>query len=198
MTRLTNHGATPIWQEPVIAPGGEIAFETDLDVTDDSAQRAAVWMLQPGTPPFQMSNLSGQDDDRLPSFSPDGLKVVYQHRVPPSDAFHAVLMLSAGTATTDLTALGPGPIASDREDTDLSWMPNYKYVLTSSNYGGLDEARIFALPIEGGTPIEIPSPTPHEEDAPCSSPDGTHVAFETHHGEDAPSAIWVVPTPALP
>jgi len=82
-------------------------------------------------------------------------------------------------------------------DTDASWSPDGRWVVYSSNYGGLPTPNILVVPAESGTPIRVTRDDTHADGAPSWSPDGKWLAFESHLGqdEDTPSALWRIPVP---
>ena len=77
-------------------------------------------------------------------------------------------------------------------DTDASWSPDGRWIVYSSDYGGLPVPNIFVVSAAGGIPIRVTHDDTHEDVAPSWSPDGKWIAFESHEGpdEDAPSALW--------
>jgi Tol biopolymer transport system component len=197
MERLTHHGELPIWIEPVWSPDGRaIAFERNVDTEDELAQRASVWRIDdPWTAPAQLTNLDGALDDRLPSWSPDGTTIVFQRRIPPSERWEAYLVPAAGGEPTNLSARStegePG------HDTDLSWSPDGRFVASSTDPDGIPVPSVYLLPVAGGPMIRVTLSDEHEDGAPCVSPNGLWVAFESHRtsDEDSPSDIWIIRTP---
>lgn len=202
LERLSSHGELPVWIEPVFSPdGATIAFELDqADSADEASQRAAVSLFEVATgDEIQLSNLDGTFDDRLPSWSPDGSTIVYQHRDPSAaesfDGWEAYLVPAAGGEPVSLTQRvekrAPSP------DTDLSWTPDGRWVLSSTNANGIEQPKIFMLPVEGGPVVQATFSEASEDGAPCASPDGTMLLFESHRtaDQDSPSDLWVIGMP---
>lgn len=199
--RLTEHGAEPVWIEPVFSPDGNfLAFEQDdieiADEEDELEQRATVWKIEiDSATTTQLTNLDGTDDDRLPSWSPDGGSILYQHREGDSELWEAFTVPADGGDTTNISELSEEDIPG--HDTDLSWSPDGEFAATSSDPDGIDLPAIFLLPIDGGEMIRVTESDENEDGAPCVAPSGFWVAFESHRTdeEDSPSDIWIIQMP---
>ena len=198
LRRLTFHGELPAWIEPVYSPIANIvAFESGPQSQGEEQQRSAIYTINLTIAKVtQMTNFSGTMDDRLPSWSPDGSQLLYQHRDPAIagsiDKWEAWIIPAAGGAGTNLSAT----IIKDQSgpDTDLSWLANGDYVLSSASHGGIEHPSIFLLPVSGGRVIRLTNDAEHEDGAPCSSPDSKLVSFESHRtaDENSPSDIWII------
>ncbi|NOY91714.1 MAG: hypothetical protein GXP55_10985 [Deltaproteobacteria bacterium] len=203
LRRLTNHGELPVWIEPVVSPDGSaLALEADImDTTNEQDARAAIVRVDLASgEATRISNTSGDQDDRLPSWSPDGTQILYQHRDPaqPNSLEHwqAWVMQPDGSGAQNLSAGAvvdqPGP------DTDLSWMPDGRFILSSTNPGGVEHPSIYLLPVAGGATIRVTNEPDREDGAASASPDGLRIAFESHRSPDesSPSDLWIIDTPA--
>lgn len=198
LERLTEHGELPVWIEPVFSPDGAfLAFEqNDIETDDELAQRATIWKVEiaSGTT-TQLTNFDGADDDRLPSWSPDGATILYQHREPPSELWEAYTLPAGGGVGTSLSDLTAKETAG--HDTDLSWSPDGQFVAASTDPDGIPLPNIYLLPVSGGAMIRVTTSTTNEDGAPSVSPSGLWVAFESHRtdDEDSPSDIWLIRMP---
>ena len=201
LRRLTFHGELPVWIEPVCSPAKKIiAFESGPQSQGEEQQRSAIYTINLTTAKvMQITNPAGTMDDRLPSWSPDGSRLLYQHRNPAVtdslDKWEAWIIPAAGGLGVNLSAAiikdQPGP------DTDLSWLANGRYILSSAPHGGIEHPSIFMLPVAGGGMIRLTNDIEHEDGAPCSSPDSKYICFESHRtaDENSPSDIWIIDNP---
>ena len=75
-------------------------------------------------------------------------------------------------------------------------MPDGTAVLTSAPRAD-DRPSTFELPVAGGTAIRISGDADHEDGAPCATPDGAQVLFESHRsGEEGSSSdLWIISVP---
>jgi TolB protein len=197
LERLTDHGELPVWIEPVFSPdGAHVAFEQDLDeAVEEMDQRASVWILDLDAETSEpLTNPDGSRDDRLPSWSPDGTTILYQHRQPPSEDWDAYLVPATGGDPQSLSAKLADPSGND---TDLSWSPDGRWVASSTDPDGIARPNIFLLPTAGGERERVTESSEHEDGAPCVSPNGLWVAFESHRtaDEDSPSDLWIARVP---
>jgi Tol biopolymer transport system component len=143
----------------------------------------------------------GAWDDRLPSWSPDGTRIIFQRTAVsgPEDweIYAGTIILDPSPSLDGLRNLS----RVSSQETDNSWSWNGRYVLSSSDYGGLPVPNIFAFPSSGaGAPVRVTYSSDCEDGAPSFSPDGKWIAFESHTGgdEDYPSEIWILASPPLP
>ncbi|MBI4701942.1 MAG: PD40 domain-containing protein [Deltaproteobacteria bacterium] len=197
LQRLTDHGELPVWIEPVFSPdAARVAFEQNIDEAEGELdQRASVWIVDLAT--GQAERLTNPDDtldDRLPSWSPDGATILFQHRVPPSELWEVFLVPAVGGAAENLSAKAD---KSSGSDTDLSWSPDGRWVASSADPDGIVHPNIFLLPLAGGQLVRVTASSEHEDGAPCVSPNGLWVAFESHRTADEESAsdIWIARVP---
>ncbi len=197
LTKLTTHDeSTGIYYiEPVFNPQNTdfIAFEYVTGKNDKTAIHQIALL---NTTDGQIKLLTnGTYNDRLPSWSNDGSKILFQRIKYGQDEGWDIYI-------ADIEVTNAAPLSNIRsisqsvsDDTDCSWSYNDKYILSSSNYGGLDLPNIFMFPIDKNSdPIRITSSSSNEEGAASQSHDGKYIAFESHNGEseDYPSDIWII------
>lgn len=141
-------------------------------------------------------------DDRLPSWSPDGKKILWQRYTDEFGwrIFTADIIVPELKSDMRSYLFEPEPkleniknISSGPDDTDNSWTWDGKHVL-SSRTGDGEIPNIFALSLDGkATRITV---SDKEDGAPSQSPDQKWIAFESHRGdENSPSEIWLIGSP---
>ncbi|MBI4674062.1 MAG: PD40 domain-containing protein [Chloroflexi bacterium] len=190
--RVTHHTSNTIYLEPSFSPDGQwIVFEVDKNVPDPQ-QAGSIWKVRAdGT---QLTPLTdgpgGGTDDREPNWSPTGERIVFQRRAQGADNWCLYTMAPDGTAVQPLTTTGG--------DTDASWSPDGKWVVYSSDVGGLPAPNIFVISAQGGAPLRVTNQNTQEDSAPSWSPDGKSIAFESHTNNDtAPASLWRIAAPSL-
>lgn len=201
LRRITTHNAPPYWIEPVWSPDGQwVVFEADTGAATESAQRGTIFKVRrDGTQLTQLSKLSGEDyDDRLPNWSADN-RILFQRRVPPGDNWDIYVIDADGGNLLNVSN------AAESFNTDNSWSPDGRWIASSSQFPANGESPplpniiAFFVPDTDTSvpPIRITFSDNHEDGAPSVSPDGQWVAFESHRtdDEDAPSDLWIIPTP---
>jgi len=208
LRRITTHIAPPYWIEPVWSPDGEwITFEADTQANTELQQRGTIFKVRSdGTELTQLTKLEGEDyDDRLPNWSPDGDRILFQRRIPPEDAWDVYVIDTDGGSLVNVSN------APEYFNTDNSWSPDGQWIASSSQYpAGGDELPLPNIigffvpdadsPENVAPPVRITFSDDYEDGAPSVSPDGRWVAFESHRAdEDSPSDLWIIATPeALP
>lgn len=176
--QVTKHeDAGSVYIEPVFNPKNtdEIVFEVD----EGSKHKLA---LADAAENKVVSLTTGEFDDRLPSWSPDEKKILWQRNVGEDDwrVYSADIELNV---LENVEERSSGP-----DDTDNSW--TYDGRILSSRSGDGSAPNIFVL--EGGEWKRMTS-SEKEDGAPSASPDGKKVAFESHvGGEESASEIWVI------
>ncbi len=208
LRRITTHDEPPYWIEPVWSPDGEwIVFEADTEASTELEQRGTIFKVRSdGTELTQLTKRDGEDyDDRLPNWSPDGERILFQRRLPSEGAGD---QWDIYVIDTD----GDDPInvsnAAEHFNTDNSWSPDGRWIASSSEYPvegdqlPLPNIVAFFVPDsdsdEGfAASVRITFSEHHEDGAPSVSPDGRWVGFESHRTEDeqSPTDIWIVETP---
>ena len=130
--RVTRHIATGHSIEPSFSPDGEwIVFEVDTDASDDQ-QQGGVWKIRAdGTVLTRLTDgPGGGTDDRQPNWSPSGDRILFQRRIPGGDDWNLYTMSPDGTDFRPVTT-------NPSSDTDASWSPDGRWIVYSSDYGGL-------------------------------------------------------------
>ena len=156
----------------------------------------------------QLTKRNGEDyDDRLPNWSPDGDRILFQRRFPndedtDGDNWDIYVVDTDGDDPVNVSQ------AAEYFNTDNSWSPDGEWMASSSRYpvegDGLPVPNIIAFFVpDTGSPGQVDPPVrttfsgDHEDGAPSVSPDGRRVAFESHRTseEDSPTDIWIIRTP---
>ncbi len=124
----------------------------------------------------------GLGDDRLPDWSPDGQRLVFQSfRKGNWDIW---VLGSDGSGLESLTE-GPG------DDREPVWSPDGRQVAFSSDRAGNYD--VWILSAESSELRQLTT-NPANDYMPTWSPDGTNVAFVTDRGEEGTTALWQVST----
>ncbi|MEK7498774.1 MAG: MJ1477/TM1410 family putative glycoside hydrolase [Patescibacteria group bacterium] len=126
-------------------------------------------------------------DDRLPSWSPDGKKILWQRTELGKDdwkIYVADIISGMNPRIENVRRVSGGP-----DDTDNSW--TWDGNILSSRTGGGAVPNIFLL--SNGAWIGITTSS-REDGAPSMAPDKKWIAFESHTTEDEQSAseIWII------
>ncbi len=191
-SRITTHDGPPWYIEPSWSPDGAwIVFEADGDAPDDR-QQGSIWKVRvDGTGLTVLTDGPAAGvDDRQPNWSPAGDRILFQRHDPGSEDWDIYTMAPDGTDLRLVTD-------QSSSDTDASWSPDGRFIVYSSDYGGLPTPNIFIIPADGGEPIRVTFSGTNEDGAPSWSGDGRWIAFESHPGqdEDTPSALWRAAAP---
>ena len=181
--------------EPVFNPkdNTQIVFEY-VKGEDDKTAIHKIAFLDTKTKEVTLLT-DGTYDDRLPSWSNDGTKILFQRNNYGADEGWEIY--TANINTTKKASLSNFKLITfgEADYTDCSWSYNDKYILSSSNYNSLDVPNIWMFPTDLSlTPIQKSFNKENEDGAPTQSHDGKSIAFESHSGdsEEEPSEIWIV------
>lgn len=152
-------GSSPAWSPK----GDRIAFEWGGDI----------WVI-PLTGGDATRLTEDGEQNILPSWSPDGGKIVFTSR--RSGAPDLWIIPAAGGNAIQLT-----------EDRELDWFPAWSPDGSKIAFTKIDH--LYILPLGGGPATELPNSIPHAWGADWS-PDGSKIAFSgsTSEGQD----VWVV------
>lgn len=195
--QVTTHIEEGSYIEPVFNPTNnkEIVFE--YAPSEDSVHHLAYVNTETGKVTHLTNNATL--DDRLPSWSADGKKILWQRADLGQDNWHIYIAdITAGSnpSISNLKDISQG--GEGEYDTDNSWAYNDRYVLSSADYFNSLVPHIFAVPAAGGPVKQITNYT-LEDGAPSYAPNGSWIAFESHEtsAAESPSEIWIIPTPVL-
>ncbi|HEC24286.1 MAG TPA: hypothetical protein ENI95_15365 [Chloroflexi bacterium] len=191
--RVTHHTTRAHFIEPGFSPDGAwIVFESSM------GGAGSIWKVR-----ADGSELTPLVDDpgfeaRQPNWSPNGDRILFQGRLAGSgdEGWDLYTVAVDGSDRRPVTGHGrPGDAPSG--ETDASWSPDGRWIVYSSDYGGLPTPDIFVIPSGGGEPIRVTRDPERYNGAPSWSPDGQWIAFEAHEGDDErPSSLWMIPAPA--
>ena len=191
--QITNHPeADGYYIEPVFNPldTNKIIFE--YGSSDIAPHQIALVEMDENNKVTFLTNDPGFDD-RLPNWSPDGQKILFQRATAGDENWQIY------TAEPDFSGSEPllKNIAKITQpaiaNTDNSWDYDNNFILSSTKHNSV-MPNIFAISVNAGNTVRITNTETNEDGAPSASPDGKYVAFETHPGEDEefPSEIWLI------
>ncbi|MFQ5484364.1 MAG: hypothetical protein ACE5DO_03415 [Desulfobacterales bacterium] len=190
-TRILIHTGLASDIEPSWSPDGSwIVFEADQPGDSDDGIVGKIWKVRADGTDLSALTFDRAFDDRQPNWSPVGDRIVFQRRALPNGQWDLFTLSPDGTGFQNITS-------NPASDTDASWSPDGKWIVYSTDYGGLHIPNIFLIPAAGGQPVAITTSAIHEDGAPSWSPDGTWIAFESHPGqdEDTPASLWAQTVP---
>ncbi len=195
LTQITTHDeSTEIYYiEPVFNPQNnrQIVFEHVTGENDKTAIHQIAFLdVKNG----EVSLLTdGSFDDRLPSWSNGGDRILFQRNRYGQENGWKVYVAHIDTVTKALSDIHTITDAGV-DQTDCSWYYDDHYILTSSYFDGSQMPNIFLLSVDDGSTTRITNTETNEDGAPSCSPDGSRIVFESHFGEDEeyPSEIWII------
>lgn len=176
--------------EPTFSPDGEwIVFESH---PLSSETDGVLYKIRPsGADLTQLTTQANAGNARQPVWSPVGDKIVFQ-APGASGVFDVFTIGPDGAGLRNVTR-------STAEDTDASFSPDGRFIVYSSNEGGVAHANLHAIPAAGGAAIPVTDSDAYDG-APAWSPDGTTIVFETYPADPDDSAgttLAVVAAPVL-
>jgi len=197
-SRITTHSGLPWYIEPSWSPDAQrLVFEASRPGQSEDGRVGEIWKVRAdGTGLTQLTSncppagggATGGCDDRQPNWAPTGDRIVFQRRSLPSGQWDLYTMAPDGTDIRNVTN-------DPADDTDASWSPDGRWIVYSSDYGGLSKPNIFIIPATGGQPVRVTQSATTADGAPSWSPDGAWIAFESHTTDEAPAALWRISVP---
>jgi len=190
-TRITHHAGTPWYVEPSWSPdGSRIVFQADTPANSEDGYTGKIFVIDADGSDLRSLTSDPTFDDRQPNWSPAGDRILFQRHRPNAEDWDLVTIDPDGS---DLRVVAD----TSSSDTDASWSPDGRFIVYSSDFGGLETPNIFVVPETGGTPIRVTFDATHEDGAPSWSPDGRWIAFESHLGADEETAasLWKIAAP---
>ncbi len=183
--RVTYHESPSHFYEPSFSPDGEwIVFE-------ENHEQSTLWKIRADGSNLTQLTHDPNFDDRQPMWAPAGDRILFQRREPEADNWDIYTMDPDGDDIQQVTT-SPG------SDTDGAWSPDGRWIVYSSDHGGLETPDLFIIHLDGGEPIRLTYDDQHYDGAPSWSPDGQGIAFESHEGaDDAPARLWMITAPEL-
>ncbi len=182
--RLTRHDGAEDLVAPAISPDGVwVAFE----VNDDRARRptgGSIWKI--GLNGANIQQLTRGGDDRAPSWSEDGRRILFQRRAP-NGRWDAYVM--------DADGKNPAPLLRTNDEDELWPAPrgaSDEIVLAEA--AGDGPARVKALDGVTKSGRYLTSGAYGAETSPSASPDGLLVSFLAPLSPEEPDRIgvWLV------
>jgi TolB protein len=175
--------------EPSLSPDGHW-FVFESHILDVEGNGVITKYRVDGTGSYQELT-DASDDCRQPNWSPSGDVILYQRY---SEGEWNIWVMSIDGSNKKQVTSGIG------DKTDASFSPDGKWIVYSSNEGGLDFANIYIIPSFGGTPKRVTNYNKGYDGAPSWSTDGRTIVFESCKGDPDWSAgtnLWVIEVPEL-
>jgi len=196
LQQITTHSETGgiYYIEPVFNPqnNNQIVFES-VSGEDDNTAIHQIAFLNVETGNVNLLT-DGTFDDRLPSWSNDGNKILFQRNNYGQDEGWRIYVANIHTNPSISIDSLKMIFYGEGEYTDCSWSYNDEYILSSNPFGN-EMPNIWLFPLNSTKfPIRKTNTTTNEDGAPSQSHDGNKIAFESHYGDDEkePSEIWII------
>jgi TolB protein len=173
--------------EPTISPDGQwVVFESSVF---DAEGPASIWKVKSdGT---GLTRLTSGANDRQPNWSPAGDKIVFQRE--RRRHWDLLTIDPHGGSLKNITN------TRRRDETDVSWSPDGKRLVYSSDGPTVDIASLYVIGADGSRRRRVTKARRYYDGAPGWSPDGRTIAFESRRGEpdDSPGTrIWTIEAPS--
>jgi TolB protein len=163
------------------AATGKIAFSSDRQDADE------IWtMTAGGEGLFRVTHHSGGTSFIEPTFSPDGLWIVFEVDQPNGGQGSIWKVRADGSAFTRLVD-GPGTRTDNRQP---NWSPAGDRIVFQRGMGASKSWRLFTIAPDG-TGLRAATSGPDDTDA-AWSPDGRRLVYSSSNGELAAANLYVV------
>ncbi|MDQ3171835.1 MAG: hypothetical protein M3Q55_17005 [Acidobacteriota bacterium] len=148
---LTNSPAA-IDDDPDWSPDGRKIVFTSHAVTDDHVNSitAEIYTIVPGGSAKAERLTNNTEEERAPSWSPDGTRIVFSCRRGGPD-FEICAMNADGSGQVQLTD-------NDVPDLTASWSPDGKTILFNRRAGGRGQLQLFLVKADGTGEVQLTFP----------------------------------------
>lgn len=173
--------------EPTFSPDGAwVVFESSVF---DAEGPGSIWKVR--LDGSGLTRLTRGRNDRQPNWSPRGDRIVFQ-RGRGGDRWDLVTVDPDGRNLRYVTR------TARTSETDVSWAPDGRRLVFSSDGPGVAIASLFTINADGSGRKRLTTARGWYDGAPSWSPDGTTIAFEGRRGEPDGSPgtrLWTIAAP---